>query len=142
MAGTNPLRGAASTLRRLGRDERGISAIELAVVLGALIMIIFGTLQFGRAFAARNEMSHALSEAVRLVHLDPDTTTGEIVSYLETELAAYGAGELDVTISEISGTSYMEVLVSFPFEVSIPFSSVSELTLRVKTLAPMVSPVQ
>lgn len=132
----------AASLSALRRDQRGVATIEMSVIFGALLMILFGSLQFGRALAARNEMNHALSEAVRIVHIDPTTTTAQIVSYLESELADYGTGDLDVTISAISGTSYMQVDVSYPFSFAIPFAGTSDITLQATTLAPMVSPTQ
>ena len=52
--------------RALAADDRGISSVEIALVIGLLVMIVTATLDFGRALAARNEMSHALGRAARL----------------------------------------------------------------------------
>ena len=52
------------------RDQRGVTAIEFAITLPLLILIVLGTLEFGRALKARNEMSHALSKAARVINLD------------------------------------------------------------------------
>ena len=130
-----------SVLVAVWRDRRGATAIEFVVVVSALLMIVLATLQFGRVLAARNEMSYALSRAVRVVHLDATTTTEEIVDMLEEGLGTVG-GELDVSITEIAGTNFMEISVEFPFELSLPFRTSSVIDLRVATLAPMVSPTQ
>jgi Flp pilus assembly protein TadG len=104
------------------------------------MMIIYATLEFGRALAAKNEMSHALGRAARVVNLNPSTTETEVHALLEDYLQGYDTADLSVEISEVSGTSYMRITVSFPFHTALAFSSDSEILLNVSTLAPMVSP--
>jgi Flp pilus assembly protein TadG len=126
-------------VRRVVADKRGVSAIEFAIAIGFLAMIILSSLDFGRTLAARNEMSHALSRATRAVNLNPNTTPEEVQEFLEGALARYEGTDLDVQIDEIDGTSYMRISVSFPFNSSMPFRE-AETTLTVSTQAPMVSP--
>jgi Flp pilus assembly protein TadG len=139
----DPMPGAARRRPRwrdLCADERGISAIEIALVIGMLMLIIFATIDFGRALAAKNEMSHALGRAARVVNLNPATTEEEVEALLEEYLQDYDTADLEVEISEVSGTSYMQISVSFPFHTALAFRSDSEILLSVSTLAPMVSP--
>jgi Flp pilus assembly protein TadG len=124
----------------LVRDTRGISSIEIALVIGLLFMIVLASLDFGRALAAKNEMSHALGRATRVVNLNPSTTPEEVVALLEEDLADYGTTDLDVEITELSGTSYMRISVSFPFQTALPYTWSTDILLTVSTLAPMVSP--
>jgi Flp pilus assembly protein TadG len=123
----------------LGANEQGLSSIEFAIVGGLLFMILLTTLDFGRVLAARNEISHALGRATRVVNLSPETTPEQVQDLLEGYLAGYESTDLQVEIDEISGTSYMRVSVSFPFHSSLPFRP-DEILLTVSTLAPMVSP--
>ena len=126
------------------RDQRGVSAIEFAITLPLLLLIVLGTLEFGRALKARNEMSHALSKAVRVINLDSEQTTQAISDILGTYLADYGSEDLDVNVlsTTISGTDYMNISVGFPFHTIIPYSSVSTVMLKVDTLAPVISPTR
>jgi Flp pilus assembly protein TadG len=133
---------AAPFWRRLRDDERGISAIEMALVVGLLVMIVLATLDFGRALAARNAMSHALGRATRVVNLNPATTPEEVAAYLEDDLDGYQTAELDVAVEEVSGTTYMRISVSFPFHSMMPVGRTSDIVLNVSTLAPMVSATQ
>jgi Flp pilus assembly protein TadG len=127
--------------RALWRDRQGIAALEFALALPILVMTIFGIVDFGRALAARNEMEHALGRAKRLIHLDSTVTPQQIETALEGFLSDFDT-DMTVEITEVSGTSFLEVSVAFPFEISIPFAPVSEVELQVATLAPMVSPTQ
>lgn len=107
-----------------------------------LLLIVFGSVQLGRSLMLRNEMSHALGQAVREVHLRPQIPVSEIVSQLEDRLSAYSTAEMDVEVTAIAGTSYMRIAISVPYAMSMPFIGQRAVTLRVETLAPMVSPTQ
>ncbi len=138
--------GAAAD--RLGfsflRDRRGVTAIEFAVTLPLLLVIVLGTLEFGRALKARNQMSHALSMAVRVINLDSEQTTEAITDLMVSYLADYGSEDLTVNVSgaTISGTDYMRISVGFPFHTIIPIASASTVTLNVDTLTPVISPTR
>ena len=129
-----------SLLGALRRDCRGVTAVEFAFAFPVLAMLVFGTIEFGRVLAVRNEMSHALSRAVRIVHLDAATTETQVVALLEEFLD--DDTDLAVSITEVAGTSFMQIAVEFPVQTSLPFASLSEVNLRVATLAPMVSATQ
>ena len=91
--------GARATLRALDEDRRGVVSIEFGLVIGLLIMIVVATVEFGRALAAQNEMSHALGRVTRVVNLNSSTTTDAIVELLEEYLDGYDERELDVDIT-------------------------------------------
>jgi len=129
-------------VRSLSRDTRGVVSIEFGVVVGLIIIVVFATLQLGRALAAQNEMSHALGRVARVTQLDTTTTPESIVGLLEQYLEGFDERELDVGITEIAGTSFMEISVAFPYTISIPLIPETDVTLRVATRAPMVSPTQ
>lgn len=62
------------------RDERGASAIELAIVAPVLIFVIFATIQFALWFYGRNVALQAAREGVssaRLVDVDDPTVDPE-----------------------------------------------------------------
>ena len=134
--------GLPRPFRALVRDASGVTSVEFAFVIGLIVMIVIGTIEFGRALAAQNEMSYALGRVVRVTTLDSSTTTEQVVALLEDQLDSYDERELEVAITEVSGTSFMEIAVEFPFTISIPLMPVSEVMLRVATRAPMVSPTQ
>jgi Flp pilus assembly protein TadG len=126
----------------LARDRSGVAAIEFALVIGLIIMGIVATVQFGRALAAHNEVSHALGRVVRVVNLNAATKPEVITDLLEQYLDSHDGRELVVGVTDIAGTNFMEISVEFPFTVSIPLMEDTVVTLRVATRAPMVSPTQ
>jgi len=49
----------------LDRDERGASALEFALVLPALVLLVLGVLEYGLVLFLRVSLDHALGEAAR-----------------------------------------------------------------------------
>ncbi len=47
------------------RSERGAAAIEFALVLPVLIMLVFGIIEFGRGYHAKVELTGAVREGAR-----------------------------------------------------------------------------
>jgi len=64
-------------LRRRMRSERGAAAVEFALVLPLLVLLVFGIAEFGRAFYIQSTISGAAREGVRRIALaDPSDPTG------------------------------------------------------------------
>lgn len=61
-------------MRRRGRAERGAAAVEFAILLPVLLLILFGIVEYGSIFNAQLSLQHAAREGVRemVVHGDQD----------------------------------------------------------------------
>lgn len=66
------------------RSERGAAAVEFALIVPILLLLLFGIIEFGRVYNAQIELSGAAREGVRAmaIHNDPAG------SRLATRLAA------------------------------------------------------
>jgi Flp pilus assembly protein TadG len=126
----------------LAGDVRGAAGLEFALVVGALIVLVLGTLEVGRALMARNEVNHAIGRAARSVHIQPSTTSEAVAGQLKALLADHGRTDLDVSVTEVAGTRYMRISVRFPYELQVPLLPAATLDMDVETLAPMVGPMQ
>jgi Flp pilus assembly pilin Flp len=124
-------------LPRLAADERGATAVEFALVFGPIILLLLGILQVGLALMERNQISHALSQTVRAVHLDPDMTRLQIEAHLRGLLSADAT--LDVCVSPIEGTSVARIVVVTPFEFRLPFVPIGTVPVRLETIAPRIT---
>ena len=60
------------SLKKLGRDSKGVSALEFALIGPLFILFTIGIIEFGIYFLKRNMVSHVLYEASRNIQ------TGEI----------------------------------------------------------------
>ena len=78
-------------------SERGAAALEFALVLPILIMLVFGIIEFGRGYHAKVELTGAVREGARALALGK--TTGE--AQTATINAAPG---LSLTAGDVSTT--------------------------------------
>jgi Flp pilus assembly protein TadG len=63
-------------LRSPANDDHGAAAIELALVLPILILLLGGIVDFGFAFNAQISATHAAREGVRAAALEQDDPEG------------------------------------------------------------------
>ena len=77
--------------RRLGADQRGVSAIEAAIALPILALALAGTLEFGLNVYNRQQLQAAVQAGVQYALRNPNDTTGvqsAITAALPTDAGA------------------------------------------------------
>jgi Flp pilus assembly protein TadG len=79
--GTRPWRVLGSRRQSLA-DERGVALIEFALVLPLLLLIMFGMIDFGKAFNYWNDETHLANEAARqaVVNRCPGCGSGQKIN--------------------------------------------------------------
>jgi Flp pilus assembly protein TadG len=115
------------------RAQRGIAAIEMAITLPVLLLLLVGTAELGRAFYQYNTVTKSIRTAVRyLADHAIDDTSGVVQLSAEKQTAAKnltiyattsGGGEPivagldagDVTVTQID-SSHFEVTVNFNYQ--------------------------
>jgi Flp pilus assembly protein TadG len=73
--------------------DRGAAAVEFALLLPVLLLIIFGVIDFGRALNAQITLTQAAREGVRLAALGEPNVVGR------TQAAATGLTPVTVTVT-------------------------------------------
>jgi Flp pilus assembly protein TadG len=87
------------------RSETGASAVEFALLLPLLMMILFGIIEFGFALYRQAVLTNASREGARLgiVQSIPAITTGQINTAVDTYLTAAGINPANVGRTIIPG---------------------------------------
>ena len=116
-------------------DERGAAAVELALILPVLVLLLMGIIEFGRGYNARVTLTSAVREGARAYALGKDATTVTDI----TEAAAAGLDKTNVKVgldadadglvesTEIgvfpacTANQPAEVTANYPMTYSIPF---------------------
>lgn len=131
-------------VRLLADSTAGASAVEFALVLPVLLLLILGMVEFGTLFYRQAIVSWSSREAARLgiVQAVPKPTAGEVEAMAAAVLAQAGLGAAPVTITVTGaggafGTDLI-VLVESPYRFQFVSALVpgmrAAVTLRGKTV--------
>jgi Flp pilus assembly protein TadG len=111
-----------------GDRDRGAAAVEFALLLPVLLLLVCGIIDFGRALNAQITLTQAARVGARMAAL----SLPNVVSQTEAEAAATGLSgtTATVTVSCPSGsgpTSDATVKVSYPFTFVTPIGAIAKL---------------
>ncbi|HEX5437017.1 MAG TPA: TadE family protein [Gemmatimonadaceae bacterium] len=119
-------------LARFVRRTHGTAMVEFAIVLPLLLMLVFGIIDFGRAFFLMNNLTSAVREGGRYgatIFPDPtaaaaqDAIKARVVAYIQT----FGGADDDPTVT-VTGTSGSGTLQSITVTiVDYPFTPITPL---------------
>ncbi|HYE47587.1 MAG TPA: TadE/TadG family type IV pilus assembly protein [Caulobacter sp.] len=90
--------------RRLRRDQRGVSAVEFALIAPALIAFYFGLAELTQAMMAERRASHAASSIGDLIAQSTqvsDATLTDIFTIGETIMSPFPATSLKMRVTSI-----------------------------------------
>lgn len=93
-----------SRTKRRWRD-RGAAAVEFAFIVPVLVVLIFGSIEFGLAVQARTMLGNAAREGVRVASL---TANGDATSAAQVKTA------VDNALAGVSGTKTVTVTCATP----------------------------
>jgi Flp pilus assembly protein TadG len=99
------MRWIARALRR--RDERGASAVEFALVLVPLLIIVFGLIQYGMYFYSAQTGSNTVNAAVRQLSVGNCQSTTALQTFVDDRLGGASSGSATITpvYKDVDGTA-------------------------------------
>lgn len=104
-------------------SERGSAAVEFALLLPILLMLVLGTVEGARMYHAWETLTHAAREAARPLALG----YGDPVATARDNVPGLVPADVGVTRTPASGKcvvgSNVTVLLTYPLAYSIPFVS-------------------
>lgn len=119
--------------RFLRRDERGIGAVEFALVAPVLISFVIGISQVGRLFFANADMKNAMAAGARVASVWPVPEDDEILAAVNARLARTGADARSTpTIfrgTDANGNPYIEVRMTYTVPLEFVFFDLGPVTL-------------
>lgn len=111
--------------RRSRIDDRGAVAVEFALVLPLLLFIVFGLIDFGRAYNAQVTLTQAAREGSRLAALNQPNIQAR------TQAAATGLSPVSVTVTACapgaSPSANGTVTASYTFDFVTPVGAIAGL---------------
>jgi Flp pilus assembly pilin Flp len=106
------------------RDQEGAAAVEFALLLPLLVLLLFGMIEFGLAFNTRIQATNAAREAARqaVVGIDNWSDVGGL-PFWEVVRQDAGVGSITdcvLTTDDVLGGT-LTVSFDFPLNLRIPF---------------------
>lgn len=122
---------------RLGRDRRAATALEFGLIAGPMLLLIIGTVEFGRLMWTREALEMTAIEGARCMGvLDPSCASGgayssaNTTSYIESVASAWGitltGANMTLNPSTTTGScsglsaSVSEVTLAYTFQTVVP----------------------
>ncbi|QNM83630.1 pilus assembly protein [Sphingomonas sabuli] len=88
-------------LRALGRDERGASVVELALIAPVLASLFVGMVDISRAYSFRLGLEQVVQRSIEKVMQYQESTSTYSTLHNETVIAANAAGYTDVASGDV-----------------------------------------
>lgn len=112
---------------RRGTRDRGAAAVEFALVLPLLLLIVFGIIDFGRALNAQITLTQAAREGARLDAVGD--AQGTVIA--GTQQAATGLSQVSVQVTPcppgVAPANNATVSVSYQFSFITPIGAIAGL---------------
>ena len=114
------------------RNEKGAAALEFALLLPILVVLVFGIMYFGPIYTDYIAVSQAARDGARLLAVESFDSDGELQTYIYNNLPSYLTDlsiwghltNIDVLITHLNPDAIgaqASVKVSGDFLITIPF---------------------
>ena len=119
------------------KNEKGASAVEFALILPILVLLIFGIVEFGLAFNNYITITHAAREGARLAAVDFNNP--DLKAIIVERAYPVGITEDDIEITPPAGSlpnigDPVEVEITYNFTVTIPLAGSWDIPLKNKAI--------
>jgi Flp pilus assembly protein TadG len=115
----------APVLKRLREDERGLGAVEFALIIPVFFLLIFGIMQMGTLFYAHAALRNAVSEGARFATIHPRPSNQQIIDRIRANRADMVASRFTnpvVTVVQESPTTWRaDISMSYTVPVNFMF---------------------
>lgn len=119
-------------IRKLRRDQSGVTVVEFALIAPALILLMIGTAQLGIMFLANAGLRNAIGEGARYATIYPRPTDAQIQSRIRTRTFGLKAANLTVAApvhGQADGANYADLSVSYSVPLNFIFFTPPPVTL-------------
>lgn len=116
-----------SGARRFQRDERGALVVEFGLIVPILFLLVFGIVDFGRAYFTMNNLAAAVREGARYGAVLPEPWAGTWPDAIKQRVVdfsySFGGAKLaapNVTVSADQDEGTLTVTATYTFRTITP----------------------
>lgn len=103
------------------RSERGAAAVEFALILPVLVLLVVGILEFSRAYNAQLSITNAAREGARVmaVHDDVALARSSAIAAAVSLNPALAAGDITITPASCATSATGRVTVTIDYDLPL-----------------------
>lgn len=117
---------------RARRSDEGSAAVEFALVLPLLVVLLFGMIELGMVFNAKIAITHAAREGARVASIGKGAAA--VVGAVRAQTTSLVAARVAVTgptaMSDPARGDYYEITVRYTYPLDIPLWGEREISLH------------
>lgn len=99
-------------------SERGAAAVEFAILLPLLLMLVLGTIEFGRAYNAQITLTNAARDGVRVMAINNDATAAKTAAQNAAASVSSTIPASDVILSTTTCSTGNQVTLTIKYTLS------------------------
>jgi Flp pilus assembly protein TadG len=99
-------------------NERGAAAVEFAILLPLLLMLVLGTIEFGRAYNAQITLTNAARDGVRVMAIANDPAGAKTAARNAAASVSATIPNSDVTLSTNNCSTGNQVTLTIQYNLS------------------------
>jgi len=118
----------------LRRDQRGVAAVEFAIIAPVFVGLLVGILDIGRYMWTLNTMQYAIDESVR-AGVVQKLSSDEVKDLAKSSMTGLNTGA--ITVGVVDGASTLSITADMTYKFLFPMSSFTDsTTISVRTEMP------
>lgn len=108
--------------RHLLEDQRGVAALEFALVGLPFVLLLLGLMEFGRGLYIRNALDSAADRAQRVIMIDPSANTSTLEQTIRSAFKAGPSDSLTLSygVETVDGVNYRRVSLEYAMQLLLP----------------------
>ncbi|WP_372698876.1 TadE/TadG family type IV pilus assembly protein [Arthrobacter sp. JSM 101049] len=96
------------------KNERGAAAVELAIVLPVLLLILMGIIEFGHAYNAQLTLTQAAREGVRTMAISNDPTAARTATRNAARTLYPNPTDIDIAPAACTPGATATLTITYP----------------------------
>ena len=127
--------------KEFAADARGGAAIEFALIMPFMILLLFGIFAFGWSMHSASTVRYTLEASARSLQLNNTLTQADIQSIATQKLQALGFENVNVTITTdppTGGFKMAHVKASYAFVIEFPYFDAFPINYSTTVTVPLV----
>lgn len=132
------MRNRLGRIRSFTKEDRGVTAIEFAIVSPLLIMLMFGMMTMGHALFSVASVQWAVERSVRALMIDGSLTQADLEKSIQKSLS--NLTNMEFTVHYVEDLTYaipmVRVYTDIAYHVIIPLIPEFDISYRVETQVP------